>query len=551
MLTILLLPVWAGAVVHYVNADADSGGDGTTVATTGGTCAFDTIAAVNAHTFIAGDDVYFECGDTWAGTVLTIDWEGVDADNYSIIGAYEGDGDLTLEGDETLPIIDGNGTVPSVIGEGLISLFRNIGNDAAGYFIIQDLDVYRSGRIAIVLNRAGPYCIVQNCIVRNSGAQGIASTRNDHSLIYNNTVYNGNQVQGNGPGILVSGMDNTDSDYNIIRGNTVYDCLEGIFVGKKAQYTLIEDNITYDIEGPLYYSDASKYTTFRNNIGYYSNAGVPQETGIQIENENERGYWFTEGHKIYDNFLSNCSVGIQVSSHYQRVTDSAAAQNDNHIYNNTLVDCAYNIYLYDGGFTNWTGNYFYNNLLYQTDYPTSGYQFTSDTNISGFTFSNNYINWTSTLIQREVYQITQAASDPVIVADEDNPIARSTAFNLIAPGDITFSNYLTTYFGLVAESACENAACALTTTNGTGSTATALTVDDPLWFHGNEDDPLDDITVVAAETNISSITGSVLTVAPAISWTDEVAIYYRHFRGTAPDIGADEYQLSGAALMMY
>ena len=112
LITLLLIislstPVWGAT--YYVNADADAGGDGTTWQTSSGdnTHAWNSVTQVNNKSFAAGDDVYFECGDTWTGAFLNVDWKGVDSDNYSIIGAYEGAGDTTLEGDETLPIIQG------------------------------------------------------------------------------------------------------------------------------------------------------------------------------------------------------------------------------------------------------------------------------------------------------------------------------------------------------------------------------------------------------------------------------------------------------------
>jgi hypothetical protein len=57
------LPSWAAN--YYVNASADSGGNGTTTDLKGAHCAFKTIAQVNDKIFSPGDFIYFNRGDTW------------------------------------------------------------------------------------------------------------------------------------------------------------------------------------------------------------------------------------------------------------------------------------------------------------------------------------------------------------------------------------------------------------------------------------------------------------------------------------------------------
>jgi hypothetical protein len=61
------------SMAHYVDADAAGGGDGTWETP------FKTIDEVNAHSFVTGDDVYFQAGDTFilgSGDRLNVTWNG-------------------------------------------------------------------------------------------------------------------------------------------------------------------------------------------------------------------------------------------------------------------------------------------------------------------------------------------------------------------------------------------------------------------------------------------------------------------------------------------
>jgi hypothetical protein len=90
--------------IYYVDTAADAGGNGTTSATTGANCAWDTIADVNAASFSAGDSVLFKRGCTWLET-LTVPSSGTALGGQITFGAYGIGADPIISGD-----VDSSGT---------------------------------------------------------------------------------------------------------------------------------------------------------------------------------------------------------------------------------------------------------------------------------------------------------------------------------------------------------------------------------------------------------------------------------------------------------
>jgi hypothetical protein len=84
---------------YYVDCNADPGGDGTTQATTGANCAWDTIADVNGASLSAGDNVYFNRGCTWREQ-LTVPNSGSEGSPITF-GAYGTGDDPVISGMDT------------------------------------------------------------------------------------------------------------------------------------------------------------------------------------------------------------------------------------------------------------------------------------------------------------------------------------------------------------------------------------------------------------------------------------------------------------------
>ena len=392
---ILLSPVWAGATDYYVKDDGNDSNTGLSDAQ-----AWLTITKVNSFAFTDGDDVYFKCGDTWSGIQLTIDWDGVDGDNNSIIGAYYMVGEtetIGVNGDGR-PIIEGAGQTVPAADTGLVR-YRN---QTGGYVTIQDLNIRDSNAYGIEASHsyvdANPqfsYVTINNCYVYRPRSAGIVVVRGNHCLVEDNTVqqagYNGTGCSA-GIGAFQEGTWNTTIRTNTSFGNQC----EGIDAGRKCLGTIIEYNVAYDNKNANFYSDSEAGTIFRYNLSYSrSDAdllaayGWDRTTwGIGVDNELASGYCNTGQAKIYGNLIAGVKQGIMISCEYEIGSggDPDCNQTDNLIYNNTVIDCDYNFYFnaQDG----WSGNEVKNNISYTITagtnhiYPTAG-------SPTGITFSHN------------------------------------------------------------------------------------------------------------------------------------------------------------------
>jgi len=334
-----------------------------------------TIAKVNGFSFADGDDVYFKCGDTWSGTQLNIDWSGVDADNYSIIGAYEGNGDIVLEGGETLPIINGNsGAVPSTY-QGLIR-YRD---QSGGYLIIENLNVRDSGGLGIEASYAYQSydhpefsnVIIRKNTVYNSDYVGINIVRGEYCTITENVV----EKSGHENSRVTAGISITQlgTNNNTVSHNRVFGChSEGIGVYDYPHDNVVEYNEVYDNRTVNIYISDAKDNIARYNLSYTSSSysgyawgpeAVPY--GLFIDNELGFTHCMIGGNEIYGNLVAACKYGIQLANMRERYEEEWANcdQTDCKIYNNTVVDCTvYNFRVDDN--PGWSGNEIKNNISY-------------------------------------------------------------------------------------------------------------------------------------------------------------------------------------------
>ena len=120
----LVIRVCFGAI-YYVDTNADPGGDGTTSATTGEHCAWDTIADVNAASFSAGDSVLFNKGCTWREQ-LTVPSSGSDGSPITF-GAYGTGDDPIISGADVFDTWTTEAQTNFASGHGAVGLwtFRN------------------------------------------------------------------------------------------------------------------------------------------------------------------------------------------------------------------------------------------------------------------------------------------------------------------------------------------------------------------------------------------------------------------------------------------
>jgi len=95
ILILSIISSLVSATTYYVSSAGNDNANGTSTSTS-----WATLSKVNAHTFVAGDNILFNRGDTWYGT-LTISQSGT-SNSRIIFGAY---------GSGAKPIITGFTTI--------------------------------------------------------------------------------------------------------------------------------------------------------------------------------------------------------------------------------------------------------------------------------------------------------------------------------------------------------------------------------------------------------------------------------------------------------
>lgn len=118
-----------------------------------------------------------------------------------------------------------------------------------------------------------------------------------------------------------------------------------------------------------------------------------------------------------------------------------------------------------------------------------------------------------------------------------------------------FTNTATKDFTLQSTSPARNTGTPLTTAVGAGTASTALTVGDAKYFtdgYGISSTilPGDTIQVGSVTTTITGISGNVLTVSPALSWSAGAPVSLP-WQGAAPDMGAWEFNEPATQLSFF
>lgn len=327
------------------------------------------MATINAYSFSAGDDLYFENSTNLTLTsnacILTVDWSGVDSNNPAIIGCYD-NGDSDVDDCTITPLVDGgrptfNGsanTYPSGY-QGLI----DIQNASVSYVTVQDLKLEYSGRYGVGVKYSDNInvdnCYIyrsnKNCILYASGGGDGVNTGTISENYCENAGYP--DYDGSGAAIEISGGDSAGSTTNIlVTGNNVNNGKhEGIGAYKKATYVTIEKNVVRDMRSFHIYLGESMYCTARYNLVYESTdkahaTFTENEVGIEINNESARAYTYSGNHEIYGNMVAGMTRGIVLACQIQEYDPPNNADfpclKATKIYNNTLVDNDYNFYFW-------------------------------------------------------------------------------------------------------------------------------------------------------------------------------------------------------------
>ena len=350
LLILLLLATPVHATQYYIDADAAAGGDGTTTATTGANCAWDTLSDISVS---AGDTVSLQRGDTWAedlfgpgGATSGSEGNPITVNSYGygnkpvidrIVVSSGGYNDITIEDIECTATTPNNmainikGPNARIIIDGCTVNGNNINTDVIQ---IQGATGWASD------------ITVQNCIIKDSSAK-----RNIHILDYaknvnilNNEIYNAgeNNVQ-----VYSSTNNPTISPYAIlISGNTIYgsQTAHGVELGAYSEYVTVTNNKIY------------------NNY----NEGICLTTGV-------------DNSIVYNNIIYGNKVSLRISG----------GCSNNKVFNNTMYNsyAAFTRVVYLRTNTG-TNNVFKNNIIRSNSASAS--QLTME-NAGGYDF--NYNNW--------------------------------------------------------------------------------------------------------------------------------------------------------------
>jgi len=346
----LLLASPVGATNYFVDSGASDGGDGSS-----GT-PWNELSDITGLS--SGDDVYLKCGSTFTEERVNVTWDGVDENNYSVVGAYYGTDTIGVSGNK--PIIDGNAVAPGE-NNALIEI-----QDNHDYIHVTNIHVTNSDGYGIYYNSGSDYGKVTNCDVDLSYSWGISIRAN--STVESCTLTANSRMSDDGLPVY-AGSIKPLGNTTIIRYNKIISSYgEGITLkagtsGHTVMYNYVSDTCSVGI----YLQGASTSeiaynlvvgtndTTFHYALGDWANAGIR----INIESFATAS---AIGNKIHNNIVINRSGGIELKNSKD---DPTYTVEDNYIYNNTCIDNNYNFVFsnlndcLDDGV-----NYFKNNLGY-------------------------------------------------------------------------------------------------------------------------------------------------------------------------------------------
>jgi len=542
VLTFLLIapPIFASEN-HYVDLDAITNGSGTHASP------WNSVVAVNSHVMTTGDDVYFKVGTSEAvsaGVYLDVDWGGSVADQV-IIGAYESDGDFTLEGDEARPIIDGNDVGPSDVSNGLINISTT---SLDGYITVRDLEVKQSVGIGIrftgkVVNDPNflTNMLVQNCYVHHCGRQGIAWAAVSYSSILDNIVDYCPEAIRTGASIEAQSGSATlpyETTKEILAAGNIV--TNGGSEGINFHYNVVDSEISNNIicnagQNVGIYVESASRNVVRDNIVYFTPGGkFPTNilNGIELNSEAVSGYSRdVERNVVCGNIVVGCQEGITLND------NAGAIYNDynknNAVYNNTIIDCNYNFAFYNTN-PGWTGNLIKNNLSWTI---TSGML---PTNL----YSPTGVTWGHNLFDDDMSGA--AATNAIELVDPG--LTKTSGWRTITAGTFGFDDNWVDILATGSKTPVD-AGAHLTTVLTSGSGATVAVTDiiyfgRRLWFgfDSNNDGTIDFIDQVVSVNHAASTA----TLANSHSYTAGGKIYYATsatdcFIGTSVDIGAKEF----------
>lgn len=363
--------------IFYVNANADPGGDGTTTATTGTHCAWDSVSDVNGATFSADDQILFNRGDTFAGVTLAPPSSGTSG-HPIVFGAY---------GTGARPIITGTDN------DGVLS------TAARSYLKFEHINFGDCGIYFLSADRYG--IEIDDCVNDSVPSNAVFFTRTDGITITDCSFTN----VGNG-GIVFYG--------EVGQG---FGCTNGTVSGCTITGTDHSDGITVHPDDTLV-ADCGDNWVFSNNT--ISGFG---EQGLDIGKAADAiGNVQIIGNDISDNLAGAMNVGLDdgsiisrnwIHNEHQHAIYLGNHSDDVTIAYNIISKCIREVLTTTNTAEASVSNIsVLNNVIYTDATLTRNVVYIrANANVSGFTFKNNVVyqaaNAGTYIIQIETDTVTQ------------------------------------------------------------------------------------------------------------------------------------------------
>ena len=521
---------WSGAATKYVKQAATGAGDGTSCA------AATTLTDANLN--MDDGDVAVLCTGTFTTTIAPTN-SGTDAGNVitfqkdtgaTVTFAQAGAYGVNLTNKDWI-VIDGLTFTGAVTLKSQIYLSGSSNNE------IKNCNFSNSLKNAIRLWTASSYNHIHDNTFDPDGnldPDG-GNYLNDtiyiwHGCDYNRIIDNTFNEGGNHSTIFVE-----EGDYTVIRGNA--------FNMSRAFYDSDRTDATYTVSEVIGLL-VCNYVLVENNVITYVGIPLPDRQAEQFPFQ-----YLRDKYTITRKNTANNTRGI-----FYLFTNKWSSSEYNLIYNNTFyhvgdyytaygffdiatVENVYNRY-----------NQFVNNLVHTvvvskgfntTDAVPATYAFITDNQ-----FRNNIMYDIGDVDVRHIGTTYTFAE-----ADAASPLANNHIFSGTIETEPTFTSAATGDFTADDGSAPQvDAGAWLTTTTQATASGTQFTVANPYFFYdgwGIDGEVGDTIRTSDAELAIiTDITGSTITVDRSISWVANVTGIALDYNGSAPDIGAEEIDVS-------
>ncbi|WP_419658214.1 uncharacterized protein Dvar_71540 [Desulfosarcina variabilis str. Montpellier] len=361
---IIAIPVSSFAgTAYYVDCSSNTNGDGSYYNP------WNTIEAVNQHSFQSGDDVYFKnnttCKINSDNDRLKIEWSGTSNDRV-IIGSYDEKDDFECgavphESGNRAIISGDNNSYPETNYSYPVRVYKQ------SYVTFQGIQFENIGKAGVsttaLFVESSDYIDVDNCYFYQSRG-GLVYIKVENGTISNSTFEQIGYPDWNGVGAALeltsAYVDGATHDITVTK-NKVFDSKhEGIGLYKNVNGCIIEKNVVYNIRSYHIYNGASKNNIFRYNIVYeesnsrWSDPSSPQykgsrssfafASGIEETRSSERYNGYNEW---YGNIVAGMRRGMSLSCVVESVNDynDIVCHPNEKIYNNIFIDNDINIHL--------------------------------------------------------------------------------------------------------------------------------------------------------------------------------------------------------------